>query len=177
MNADGPVKAQTIQADAIPVHRVETDFPALLAATVELMQSQARAIDASLTLAVAPDVPRWVRLDPGKIAWVITALVGNALRFVSHGTRLRPGGTIRVDAHLAPGSPHLLVEISDDGSGIPQELLSQLLTPLATRPYATGLALGLVRDVVAAHGGTVQIESSTNPGSSGTTIRLTLACS
>jgi signal transduction histidine kinase len=130
----------------------------------------------ALTLEVAAEVPRTVRLDPEKIAWTLTALIGNALRFVRRGTRLMPGGTIQVRARYTPVTPQVILEVQDDGSGIPADTLSRLFRRSPVALQTAGLALALIQDVIAAHGGAVQLESSTKADRSGTTVRLLIPC-
>ena len=169
-------RIRVIVVSAMPVRRVATDLRALLESTINVMDLQARAIDASLTLKVATDVPRVLFLDPEKTAWTITALIGNALRFVRRGRRLMPGGVIEVRARYESAGPRVVLEVQDDGSGIPQQTLSELLHRPPGQLHSAGLALSLVQDVVAAHGGDVQLESSTEADRSGTTVRLTIPC-
>ena len=157
---------------AVPVRPRPTDLRALLESTIKVMERQARAIETSLTLDVDPDVPRTLRLDPEKAGWTLTALIGNALRFVRRGTRLMPGGTIEVHARYAAATSQVILEVQDDGSGIPTDTLSRLQRRSPDPPHASGLALSLVQDVIAAHGGAVQLESSTSADQSGTTVRL-----
>jgi len=171
-SAGQPIRVLVLQA--MPVRRHTTDVRALLQSTINVMERQASAIDVTLTLDVAPDVPQTLFLDAEKMAWTITALVGNALRFVRRGTRLMPGGTIQVRARYDPDRSHVILEVQDDGSGIPKNILSKLLQRSPAQPHPSGLGLGLVRDVVAAHGGAVQLDSSTEADRSGTTVRLTI---
>jgi signal transduction histidine kinase len=173
-NAQTAQSLRVVVLSALPVRRVATDLRALLESTINVMQQQARGMDVTLTLDVAPDVPRLCQLDTEKIAWTITTLVGNALRFVRRGTRLMPGGAIRVQARFDPATSQLILEVQDDGSGIPKDKAAQLLQKGPGQIHAAGLALSLIQDVVAAHGGDVHIESSTEVGRSGTTVRLTL---
>jgi signal transduction histidine kinase len=161
---------------AVPVRRSPIDLRALLESTITVMERQARAIGVALTLDVEPDVPRTLKLDPEKIAWTLTALIGNALRFVRRGTRLMPGGTIQVRARHVPAASQVVLEVEDDGGGIPADKLSQLLQRASAPIYATGLALSLMLDVIAAHGGAIQIESRTEADRSGTTVRLVIPC-
>ena len=68
--------------------------------------------------------------------------------------------------------PTLMVEIKDDGAGIPAAQLERLATPFfTTRPGGTGLGLAVARHWVARHGGRLRIESA--PGE-GTSVRVTL---
>jgi signal transduction histidine kinase len=68
----------------------------------------------------------------------------------------------------------VILEVRDDGAGIPEDRLSQLLRRGPEQPFGSGLSLNLVQDVVAAHGGSVEVESSTQSDRSGTVVRLTL---
>jgi signal transduction histidine kinase len=161
---------------AMPVRRLPVDLRALLESTIRVMENQARAIEVALTLDVCSSVPQTVRLDPEKIAWTLTALIGNALRFVRRGTRLMPGGTIQVRGRYALPTDQLILEVQDDGSGIPAEAVPGLLRRSPVSPHGSGLALSLVRDVIAAHGGVLQLESRTTVEDSGTTVRLIIPC-
>jgi signal transduction histidine kinase len=173
---DVPAGARILTVHAVPVRLSAVDLRALLKSTVSVMERQARAIGVALTLDVGPDVPPTLRLDPEKIAWTLTALIGNALRFVRRGTRLMPGGTIQVRARRAPVSSHVVLEVQDDGGGIPADTLRQLLRRSPGPLHASGLALSLVQDVIAAHGGEIRLESSTEADRSGTTVRLIIPC-
>ena len=169
----GAQQIRVVVLHAVPV-RIETiDVRALLESTINVMAQQARAMDVGLTLDVGPDVPRTLPLDPDKMAWAITALIGNALRFVRRGTRLMPGGAIQVRARYDPAA-RVILDVQDDGTGIDQHTLTALLERSPGQLHASGLALCLVEDVVAAHGGTVQLESSMDADHSGTTVRLTI---
>jgi signal transduction histidine kinase len=167
---------RVVPVHAVPVRRRPTDLRALLTSIVDVMAPQARAIDAALRLEAGPNLPPTMILDAEKIAWTLTALIGNALRFVRRGSSVRPGGTIIVRASQAPGGSEVVLEVADDGVGIPGDRLSQLLRRSSNGSGASALALNLVQDIVAAHGGAVHIESSTEAWQSGTTVRLTLPC-
>jgi signal transduction histidine kinase len=138
------------------------------------MQQQARSLDVSLTLAIDDAVPQSIVVDPDKIAWTMTALVGNALRFVRRGTRTMPGGTIVVHAAADRATPRMILEVRDDGPGIPDDVLGRLLSRQPGQLHAPGLALKLAQDIAEAHGGLLQIDSRTDADRSGTTVRLTL---
>jgi hypothetical protein len=93
------------------------------------------------------------------MAWTITALIGNALRFVRRGTRLMPRRHHQVRACYEPAGPRVVLEVQDDGSGIRQQTLSEL--PVArpgssilpgSRSAGAGRRRGARRDV--------QLESS-----------------
>ncbi len=157
--------------DAIPLHRTPTDLRTLLQGTLEVLKAQAMGRDVSLTIEAPEDLPP-VSLDAEKIAWAVATLVGNALRYVRHGSLRRPGGTIVV--RITAESEAIVVGVDDDGPGIPPEKAANLFRRGAGVTHGTGLALMLIQDVLAAHGGKVDVKTSTDPASSGTTIALRL---
>jgi signal transduction histidine kinase len=159
----------------IPLRRSPLSLPALLQAIQDLMQPQAKALDVTLRVAVERNAPQTVFADRRKIAWAITALIGNALRYVRHGTGRMPGGSISVTATPDPETGDAALEIQDDGPGIPEDTVRATDTDV-DNPRA-GLALAMVRDVILAHGGTLAIRSRTDAVSHGTTIRFTLPVS
>jgi signal transduction histidine kinase len=161
--------------DTIPLRRAPLSLPGLLRAIQDLMQPQAKALDVTFRVAVEQNAPPTVFADRRKIAWAITALIGNALRYVRHGTGRMPGGSISVTAAPDPDTGNAALEIKDDGPGIPAETVRATDTDVDD-PRA-GLALAMVRDVILAHGGTLAIRSRTDASSHGTTIRFTLPVS
>jgi signal transduction histidine kinase len=163
---------RVVAVEAVPLRRRPTDVRALLESILDILSPQARAIEAALTIEIAPNAPASLHVDPNKIAWVIAALVGNALRFVRRGTRMRPGGTIGVSVSVDAASGELIVEVRDDGPGMPRETVAGLFTESDRQLHAAGLGLSLVRDVIQAHGGRIEIKSSTEGADTGTSIKL-----
>jgi signal transduction histidine kinase len=159
--------------DAIPVRRAPTDLRALLTSTLAAMKAQARAADVTLEMSVDERVPQLVRIDADKIGWAISALVGNALRYVRHGSPVMPGGSIAVRVGYQAIRPSVVIEVQDDGAGIPAEKLAVLFE---AAPDGSRVALGLliVRDFVTAHAGRIEVVSGQGAGTAGTTVRITL---
>lgn len=159
--------------DALPLRRVPTDLRELLRSSLDVMQRQARASDVTLSIRVDDEVPAVVSLDATKIAWATTALVGNALRYVHHGSRVMPGGSIAVRVSYNAADSEVAIEVQDDGCGIPPDKLPTLFGAPASQARA-GLGLSMVRDVVDAHAGRIDVHSETTGLQQGTTVRLTL---
>jgi len=166
-------ESQATVVDAVPVRRSATDLRALLTSTLAAMKAQARAADVTLDMSVDERVPPLVRLDADKIGWAISALVGNALRYVRHGSQVMPGGSIAVHVAYQAIRPSVVIEVQDDGPGIPAEKLPVLFE---TAPDGSRAALGLliVRDFVIAHAGRIEVVSGPEAAPAGTTIRITL---
>jgi CheY-like chemotaxis protein len=97
-----------------------------------------------------------VSADPTRVDQVLAGLFGNAARFTP------PGGTIRVALHSQAGEA--LLSIEDGGPGIKHELLPQILQQ--------GVSLNLLRRLVEAHGGALEVENRADGTGARFTVRL-----
>jgi len=163
--------ANVTVVDAVPIRRAPTDLRALLTSSLAVMAAQARVADVTLDVSIDDRVPPFIRIDGDKIAWAVSALVGNALRYVRHGTQSMPGGSITVRVGYQAIRPSVVIEVQDDGPGIPPEKLRVLFE---NGPGHERAALGLliVRDFVIAHAG--QLDVRAGAAESGTIVRITL---
>ena len=165
--------ATPLALDAIPLRRTVVDIRDLLHWSLEILHRQADAFDVGLRVDVDDDVPVGIAVDERKMAWAITALVGNALRYVRRGSQTMPGGSIAVHVSYDSSAAQIAIDVQDDGPGIAADRLPSLFDP-ATHTAGAALGLSMVKDVVEAHGGTCGIVSDTRGPSHGTTVRLTL---
>lgn len=160
--------------DAIPLRRTPTRLAEVLRLIGDLMAPQAKAADVTLSVVIDDELPATINIDGHKVAWVVSALIGNALRYVRHGTSRMPGGFISVRAGLFGRNREVVVEVQDDGRGMPDVLVRRLTAGLAPDAPYSALGLEMVRDVATAHGGRFEIESGMDPVNHGTTVRFTL---
>src|SRR5256712_2083790 len=94
-------------------------------------------------------VEQWC-FDPLHLGRAVDNLLSNALQHTPCG------GVVRIAAHAHDA--HLLLRVSDTGSGIAPEVLPRLFEPFVThRASGTGLGLALVREIAAAHSGSVRL--------------------
>jgi signal transduction histidine kinase len=173
--ADPGRRLQVVAIEALPIRRTATDVRALLASKLGVISSQAADFDVTLNVETTSDVPLVLDVDPEKVAWAVTTLVGNALRYMRSGPRWTHRGTIAVRVKFDPGRSQLIIEVHDDGPGVQAETVARLLKHDGLNVRGSGLALLLISDVCAAHGGTVDVRSSTGASDHGTTIRMTFA--
>ncbi|HEU4426834.1 MAG TPA: HAMP domain-containing sensor histidine kinase [Pilimelia sp.] len=154
------------ESAALSLRPVDTDLAevarAALAARRPQLDATGLRVDADLT----GPVP--VRADPDRIHQAIANLLANAVRYC------RPGDRVTVRAHTEHGSAVLTV--ADTGPGIPANELPHIFDRLWRGQHArtvagSGIGLAVVRELVAAHGGTVTAES---PPGGGTTVTIRL---
>jgi signal transduction histidine kinase len=76
------------------------------------------------------------------------------------------GGSITVSGFTKPAERHVTVTVADTGRGMPPDVRDRLFTPRAvsTKSGGTGLGTKIVKDVVAAHHGTITVESTVGRG-------------
>jgi two-component system sensor histidine kinase BaeS len=160
------------EAGSLSLDRKPTDLGATVEEFVTGFASQASASGVRLTSEVEPGLPP-ASLDASRIRQLLGNLITNALRHVP------AGGWVKVAVRRArkaepPGS--LVLEVSDNGSGIAPELLPTVFDRFVKDAGSPGSGLGLAiaRDLVQAHGGTITADS---PNGQGTTIRATLPAS
>jgi two-component system NtrC family sensor kinase len=142
-----------------------TDIKPRLRETVALLERQAKVANVELTLDVEPALPA-VTLDPVELEQVLVNLIKNAL------DALTQGGRVQVVARRIGDA--VVLEVRDDGPGVPPEYLPRLFEPFfTTKPVGkgTGLGLAVCYGLVQSWGGTIEAESE--PGC-GTVMRIRL---
>ena len=158
---------------SILVRFEETDVALLLRSSLKPLIEQAKEDQVELRVVTLGDVPL-LAVDPEKLAWGVATLVGNALRYVRRGNADRAGGSVLVHIENDDGAPEVAIAVQDDGPGIPQDKLPYLFERRIGAPHVEGLALSLVRDIVNAHGGRIEVESRTTADEHGTSITIHL---
>jgi len=146
---------------AIAVQRERLDIAQIATEVVRRFSIQAREKLVALSEHIAPAPP--VVGDPIKLSWVISNLLGNALRYTP------TGGTIEIGTERSDGKARLTV--ADSGPGIPPDLREHIFERFAQYDTggvargSAGLGLSIVKDIVEAHGGRIFVEGN---GASGT---------
>ncbi len=149
-----------------------TDLAQLTRDVAAMFRSTAEK--AGLRLSVdCPMLPRPVLLDPEAWERVVSNLLSNALKFTPSGA---------IDVQVRGEREHAVLTVTDTGIGIAAEDVSRVFSrfyrvedPRARSQEGTGLGLGLVRELVQMHGGTVTAQSTPGRGTS-MVIRVPYDC-
>ena len=152
------------EAGSLELHREPVEVAVLVRDAVATYADVASAAGVRLITSVDP-TDLSADVDAVRIGSVLRNLVGNSLRHTARG------GEVRVSA--APTGESVSIVVRDDGEGISADLVQRVFERFVKGPGSDGSGLGLaiVRDVVEAHGGTVELASE--PGE-GTEARVTL---
>jgi PAS domain S-box-containing protein len=106
-----------------------------------------------------PSDPCVIQADEAKLKIALLNIVVNATEAITNGNG-------KVDVQLVEKPENYVVEITDNGCGIPAEILSKLFEPYFTsKRNGMGLGLASTLNIVQAHGGTIDVESQVNVGS------------
>lgn len=136
----------------------------------------------TVALTLAPGEEVWpIRADATQLKQVLMNLCLNARDAMPDGGRItiQAGNVTLSDAEAAAlreakAGPHVVLAVSDTGTGMPPELLEKIFDPFFTTKElgkGTGLGLAAVHGIVKGHNGAITVEST--PGV-GTTFRIYL---
>jgi two-component system OmpR family sensor kinase len=152
--------------EARPLTRRKVDLAALVADAA----ADHQAIDPERPIRVDSPDSLWMEGDGPRLSQVIANLLANTRAHTPAGTP--------VEVSVRRVGRSVVLEVTDDGPGIPQEALGRIFDRFyrtdasrARKSGGTGLGLAIVAAIVAAHGGTV---GANNPAGRGARITATL---
>jgi signal transduction histidine kinase len=148
---------------------------------VTLAESKTPRRGVSVTVAVPDGLPA-IEADSNRLCQVFTNLIANAFEALDGKGEITitPAlSAIEADPAFAgtpqEPTPILVVDVADNGPGVPAELTDRIFDPFfTTKTKGTGLGLGIVRKIVDAHDGRIDLSSTSEKG---TRFRVTLPVS
>jgi two-component system, NtrC family, sensor histidine kinase KinB len=142
-----------LEVDWLGPHELATE-------AVDQVYSAASGKGIELKVNVPVELPR-VRADRARVNHVLLNLLNNAIRYTP------PGGRVSVAAR--PVDKFVEFSVEDTGRGIPREYQSRVFERFFRVPGQSeggvGLGLAIAREIIQAHGGTIQVESKEGQGS------------
>ena len=160
-----------VDAGRLAVEREEVDFEEVVKDSVEALRPIALSRGIELVASITP-LPNLVG-DRARLAQVLDNLVSNALKFTGEG------GRVTVSLHAE--SDHAVLEIEDNGVGIPRAEQGRLFERFFRSSRATddaipgtGLGLAITKAIAQHHGGRISVKSEEDVG---TCVRVELPLS
>jgi two-component system nitrogen regulation sensor histidine kinase NtrY len=158
------------------LRRKNEDLNALVSSTVSFQQAGQPNVLINLSQS---NFPLIISIDPTLINQALTNILKNAGEAIE--TRMQSAPTSDhdgfIDVLVEDGSESVVIKISDNGVGLPEDR-SKLFEPyVTTRDKGTGLGLAIVKKIIEEHGGILKLEDSApfeNTGIIGALISIEL---
>ncbi|AGL14294.1 ATP-binding protein [Actinoplanes sp. N902-109] len=159
-----------LETGSLRVEREPVPLRAVLEGVIEPLQQEARSKRVLLLAAPAPDLPTAVLGDADRLRQVLTAVVGNAVKFTESGEVVVTAAREDADTYA--------ITVSDTGPGIEEPDRRRIFAPFvqadstaARRHEGAGLGLALAARLVGCMAGTIEVSSQPGVGSQ-FTVRL-----
>ena len=160
-----------MEAGRLTLDRIDFDLDKLVERVAASVAPRVQAKELEFALHLAPEVPRALHGDPGRLRQILLNLLGNAIKFTAAG---RIGLSVDL-AEAKTGDPgdaaRLRIAVSDTGIGIPEHLQAGLFTaytqadPSIRRLYGgSGLGLTICRRLAGLMGGEIRLYSREGEG-------------
>ena len=157
-----------IEAGKLEFEALDFSLLAVLDDLASIMAVKAAEKGLEFICAAAPEVPVFLRGDPGRLRQLLTNLAGNALKFTARG---EVSVRVSLESRQTDGAC-LRFSVQDTGIGIPKEkqaMLFQKFTQVdssVTRNYGgTGLGLAICKQLAEMMGGQIGVNSEPGQGS------------
>ncbi|RLB12782.1 MAG: two-component sensor histidine kinase, partial [Deltaproteobacteria bacterium] len=138
----------------------------LIAELVELSAQRAKYAKVTINMRLKPNLP-FLQASPSELQQVLLNLINNALDAME-----KTGGILDITTRLE--GANFIIEISDNGPGIPEANLEKIFDPFfTTKPVGkgTGLGLSICYGIIRKMGGEIEVRSTVGKG---TTFVITL---
>jgi signal transduction histidine kinase/CheY-like chemotaxis protein len=156
-----------VEAGQMTLAPADEDVEQLLAHQLRLWRPLAEEKSLALSVDIAPDLPRHLRVDPVRLGQCVSNLVDNAIKFTESG-----GVAIGVSRYDHAGGVGVRIEVSDTGIGMSAEKVEKLFVPFvhvesafSQRFGGTGLGIVLTRKLARLMGGDLTVTSQPGKGS------------
>jgi two-component system NtrC family sensor kinase len=149
--------------------RAPSDLNAIVRTTVGLVSHKLKLLNVEAALQLDDALPP-LPCDASQVQQVVLNLVMNG----AEATRPHGSGRVTVRTGRAEDRESAVLEVTDDGEGIPKEALDRLFEPFFTTKddgKGVGLGLAVVYGIVESHGGRIEVRTAEGRG---TTFEVTL---
>jgi signal transduction histidine kinase len=158
------VRPIQLQVEPVPLGRVLRD-------AVGMAESQIDPRSTSVSVSVPDSLPD-LSGDPHQLRQLFTNLLTNAFEALDGRGQIEVKTWLAAEdsrrtsvEELAEPSRPLMVEVADDGPGVPADITDKIFGPFfTTKPRGSGLGLAIVRKIVDAHDGRIDVESRPTGG-------------
>jgi len=152
------VKKLLIFSRQISPQKAKVNLNHLVTNGLSFLKSRCTNEGIEVFCSLTPDLPE-IDADPSQLNQVFVNLIVNAMQ------AMLDGGKLTISTRKRPSTVLLIVE--DTGVGMDKETLKEIFTPFFTTKdvgLGTGLGLPVAHGIIAAHGGSIRVESKPGKG-------------
>lgn len=155
-----------LESGSMPLNRERINLEQVVESVLLMQATLANSKNLEIQNNIPHDLPpSWA--DSTLIARVLQNLIDNAMKFSPEGSK------VVIDANLDERKQFIVVNVRDNGSGIPPEVRPRLFQKFASGLRGTGIGLAFCRLAVEAHGGRIWVDNQ----NMGTTFSFSLPIS
>jgi signal transduction histidine kinase len=150
------------------VVKTPTDLGRLVQELADSMNLKLDQSKVRVKCGISPSLPR-LMLDADQVRQMLVNLVQNGLDAVEEMARTDGSGEVVISAGLSATGDLALLRVSDNGCGMPPEVVKEIFTPFYTTKQlgkGTGMGLSIVYGVVKMHAGDITVDSVPGQGTS-----------
>ncbi len=145
-----------------PRLRTKTMSPsAIVDSALHLMEQRLKSYGVSIKLVRKNPLSR-AQIDPEQLKEVIVNIIINACEAIKQNGRIIIS---EEEKFIPPLKKVVIIRIMDDGPGIPQDIQNDIFNPFfTTKEHGTGLGLSIAYNIIAEHGGWLDLSSREGQG-------------
>lgn len=138
----------------------DVDLRTVVLETVEFLGSSAEMDGVQLQSSV-PDEPVILSVDPSQMRQILINMIKNSVEAVNGAGKVAVG----LDLETGDMGPRTVLYVSDEGKGIPDDILPEIFEPFkTTKEKGTGLGLAIVYQLVLNHQASIDVETREGKG-------------
>lgn len=153
-----------LEQEDMPLQLEQTNIGELTNARVELARLFADRKNITIEVTFSSELPG-IEIDPDKIGQALDNLLSNAVKYSPLES------VVNVTVTPVDGRQQLEISIADQGPGVPEAQIEDLFKPFTTTENqptggekSVGLGLSIVKKIITAHGGSVNVKNGTDAG-------------
>jgi anti-anti-sigma factor len=144
-----------------PNHFTNTDINKILEETLSFIGNELTERNVELKMSLSQNIPP-IMVSADQLRQVFLNLIKNALEAMPEGGRLKVMSQL-----IHKEEDFVQIDFSDTGCGIPKDNLDKVFDPFFTTKFdnkGMGLGLAVTKDIIQRHGGTIQVKSEEQKG-------------
>ena len=149
-----------------PLRLGACDFNRVIQSAIESLKSQLKQKTSKLNIRIDQKIPT-IKLDGERLHEMALNIILNAIDIVDEQV-----GIVSVETRYLPEQQEVLFAVTDNGSGMTEEMKEKIFTPFESgkNKFGTGLGMPIAKQIVDQHNGKIEIESVVGKGTTFTVI-------